>query len=175
MILLVTSIERRGECAAALQDATAESVTIADDLAQATTLLRGNQYSVVVIDQFLAETEPHAFETVFEHLGTAIPLQVNLAINGTKRIVRNVRSAMHRREREQAAAHKAAQQQLRGDLNETLTTILIDCELALYPEDLPPHALQRMVSIYQTARKLRMQLESAAGGPELRRAIPSPP
>jgi hypothetical protein len=161
MILFVTSIERRSECAAALQDATAESVTMADDLAQATTLLRGNPYRVVVIDQLLSETAPNEFETLFEHLGTAIPVQVNLAINGTKRIVRDVRSATHRREREKTTAHEAAKQQLRGELNETLTTILIDSELALYPEDLPQHAVQRMVSVHVAAQKLRVLLETA--------------
>jgi DNA-binding NtrC family response regulator len=47
------------------------------------------------------------------------------------------------------------------ELNETLTTILIDCELALYPEDLPQHAVQRMVSVHEAAQKLRVLLETA--------------
>lgn len=158
MILFVTSIERRRECANALQSATVESVTIADDLAQATTLLRENSYNAVVIDQLLAETEPHEFDTFCEHLGTAVPVQVNLAISGTQRVVRDVKSAMHRRKREQTTARESAQQQLRGALNDTLTTILIECELALHTEGLPPHALQRIISVHEAAQKLRMQL-----------------
>jgi hypothetical protein len=158
MILLVTSIERRSECAAALQAATAESVTIADDLAQAANLLRGNLYSAVVVDQLLGETKPNDFETVCEHLGIAIPVQVNLAISNPKRVVLELRLAMRRREHERATSREAAQQQLRGELNETLTTILIGCELALYPQDLPPHAVQRMVSVHEAAHKLRVQL-----------------
>ena len=160
MILLVTSIERRSECVAALQEATGEPVTIADDLALATNLLRGDTYSVAVFDRLVAETEPNEFETVLQHLGPAIPVQVNLATSGTKRIVREVRCAMRHREYEKIAARQTAQQQLRGELSETLTTILINCELALDSANIPPYALQRIVSVHEAARKLRTQLEA---------------
>src|SRR5271168_290148 len=104
MILLVTPSERASECAAALHEATGEEVVIAESLARATTLLRAECYLAVVLDQYLLETEPDEAGTTIEHLGTAIPVQVNLAISGIERLVREVRAALQRRQREEVRA-----------------------------------------------------------------------
>jgi hypothetical protein len=165
MILLVTPIERRNECVAALQEATGESVAIADNLPQATTMLREHGYAVAVFDQHLMETELQETGAAFEHLGTAIPVQVNLAISGTERLVREVRAAMQRRRREESTAREAAARALYGEMNGTLTTLLLHCELAMETTGLPPAAAERIVSVHETAQKLRAQLETgqAAG------------
>lgn len=160
MILLVTPIERRNECAAALHEATGEPVAIAENLPQAATLLRTEFYTAAVLDQYLTETEPHETEMAFEQLGTAIPVQVNLAISGTERLVREVRSAVRRRRHEEATAREAAARALHGKLNSTLTTLLLDCELALETTGLPPTAAERLASVHETAQKLRAELEA---------------
>jgi hypothetical protein len=107
MILFVTPNERASECAAALQEATGEPVKIAESLARASTLLRANCFLAVVLDQYLLETEPDEAGTTFEHLGTAVPVQVNLALCGMERLVREVRAAVQRRKREEAGARQA--------------------------------------------------------------------
>src|SRR5713101_9956937 len=101
MILLVTSSERASECAAALREAAGEGIVVAQTLARAATLLRTECYLAVVLDQYLLETEPHEAETTLEHLGTAIPVQVNLGISGMERLVREVRAAVQRRQHEE--------------------------------------------------------------------------
>lgn len=159
MILLVTPAERRNECAAALKEATGEPVVIAENLLRATTLLRAESYTAAVFDQHLVESEPLETDAALEHLGTAIPVQVNLAISGTERLVREVRVAMRRRAHEEAAAREAAARALHGELNRTLTTLLLDCELALETTGLPPAAAERLASVHETAQKLRAQLE----------------
>src|SRR6202158_5826965 len=108
MILLVTSSERAPECAAALHDATREEVAVAKSLARAATLLRAEGYLAVLLDQYLLETEPHEAETTHEHLGMAILGQVHLAISGMERLVREVRAALQRRQREEVRARQAA-------------------------------------------------------------------
>src|SRR5208283_1816222 len=108
MILLVTSTARAGECAAALHNATGEEVAIAESLARATALLRAEDYRAVVLDQHLVETEPDESGTTIEHLGSAIPVQVNLAISGMERLVREVRAAIHRRQRDEVRARQVA-------------------------------------------------------------------
>src|ERR1700687_567922 len=108
MILLVTPSERAPECAAALHEATGEGIAVAESLAQAATLLRAEGYLAVVLDQYLLETEPHEAENTLEHTGTAILVQVNLAISGMERLVREVRAALQRRQREEVRARQAA-------------------------------------------------------------------
>ena len=159
MILLVTGIERRAECAAALEDAMNDSVAIAEGLLQATTLLRRESYSAVVFDEQIAQTEPAEIATAFEHLGTAIPVEVNLAISGRERLVREVRAAVRLRKYEEASARKAAAQSLRGELSGTLTTLLLDCELVLATLDLPAAATERLAGLRSAALRLRTQLE----------------
>jgi hypothetical protein len=134
---------------------------IADNLLRATTLLRRDFYTAAVFDQSLAETEPHETDTALDHLGPAIPVQINLAISGTERLVREVRAAIRLRKHEEATAREVAARFLYGELNNTLTTLLLDCELALETTGLPPAATERLASVHETAQKLRSQLETS--------------
>jgi hypothetical protein len=158
MILLVTPNLRAEDCAAALSEATGEEVTLAESLRRATTLLRANSYLSVVLDQHLLEAEPEETETLMQHLGDAIPVQVNLAISGLDRLVREVRAAVQRRKREEVSARRAAQKTLHSELNGTVTALLLTCELALSTPDLPPTVLEKLRSAHDLVEKLRSQL-----------------
>ncbi len=158
MILLVTPSERAFECAAALHVNTGEEVAIAESLAQATTLLRAQCYLAVVLDQYLLETEPDEAETAFEHLGTAIPVQVNLAISGMDRLVREVRVAVLRRQREEARARQAAVGKLHSELSGTVTALLLSAELAMETPGLPSAAAKKLESVHELVQQLREQL-----------------
>ncbi len=166
MILLVSAMERREECAAALQEAMGEPVVIAENLFRATTLLRTDMYRAAVFDEQLAQSEPHEIETALMHLGTAIPVGINLGISGPERLVREVRAAGRRRKHEEATAREAAARSLRAELNGTLTTLLLGCELALETNGLPTMATERLASVHGAAQKLRTQLGvgALAGG-----------
>jgi hypothetical protein len=160
MILLVTPSERASECAVALRAATGEEVMVAESLAPATTLLRAETYLVVVLDQYVLETDPQEAEATLEHLGTAIPVQVNLAVSGMERLVREVRAALQRRQREEVRARHAAIGRLQSELNGTVTALLLSSELALETAGLPSAAAEKIESVHELVKKLRKQLES---------------
>jgi hypothetical protein len=162
MILLVSRIDRRTECAAAIEEAMGEPVVIADSLLQATTLLRTEMYTAAVFDEQVGPGGPDEIETALSHLGMAIPVAVNLGISGTERLVREVRAAARRRKYEEASAREAAARSLRGELNGTLTSLLLDCELALEISNLPAGTAERLTSLHGAAQKLRMQLGTAS-------------
>jgi hypothetical protein len=161
MILFVTPNHRAAECAAALREATGEEITLAESLRQATTRLRAGSYLSVAMDQYLLEAEPDEAETLMQHLGDAIPVQVNLAICGLDRLVREVRAAVQRRKREEISARRAAQKTLHSELNDTVTALLLTCELALSTPDLPPPVLEKLHSAHDLVEKLRSQLREA--------------
>ena len=73
---------------------------------------------------------------VLQHVGTAIPVYVNFAICGMERVVRELRAALHRRKREVLLARQGAEQGLRNELKDTITAILLSCELALQTPNL---------------------------------------
>jgi hypothetical protein len=160
MILLVTPIDRANECAQALQENTGEEVMVAGDLRQASILLRSETYQAIVLDQHLLESEPAEIDTAMQHLGTAIPVQVNLAVCGLDRLVREVRAALQRRKREEVAARRASAGALHSELNGTLTALLLHCELALEIPGLPPTAAEKLESAHALVKKIRAQLES---------------
>src|SRR5208337_5292842 len=130
-------------------------------LARASTLLRAGCYLAVVLDQYLLEAEPHQAESTIEQLGTAILVQVNLAISGKERLVREVRSAVQRRQREEVRARQAALAKLHSELNGTITALLLSSELALGTPDLRPAAAEKLQLVHELVKKLRQQLESA--------------
>jgi hypothetical protein len=162
MILLITPADRGPDCAKAMEDATTEATQLASTLRKAATLLRSQEYSAVVIDQFLLEAAPDEGETVLQHLGTAIPVPMNFAISGIERVVRESRSALHRRSREVMIARQGAQRALRDELKDTVTALLLSCEMALQVPDLPPIAEGRMRTVDELAREVRKRLSAGA-------------
>jgi len=161
MILLVTTSERASECAQALNEATGEGVAVAESLPQAAALSRAEDYRAVVVDQYLLENEPRETLTTFERLGTAILVQVNLAITGMERLVREVRAAVQRRQREEVRARQAALAKLHSELNGTITALLLSSELALGTPDLRPAAAEKLQLIHELVKRLRQQLETS--------------
>lgn len=159
MILLVTPCQRANECADALKEHTGEEVVLAESLQRATTLLRAETYRAVVLDQQLLEAEPDAAETTLQHLDTAVPVQINFAVSGIQRVVRELRAALQRRNREQTAARQAATGLLRSELNGTITALLLQCELAREAPGISPTAKEKMQIAYNLVQKLRAQLE----------------
>jgi hypothetical protein len=113
-----------------------------------------------VLDQYLLETEPDETDIVMRHLGTAIPLHVNLAISGGARLAREVRAAVRRRQQEEIAARRAAVSTLQCELNGTVTALLLSCELALDAPGLSVAATEKIESAHALVKKLRSQLES---------------
>jgi len=160
MILIVTASASGQQCVETLKAATNEEVQWAQTLQEAATHFRQHAYSAAVIDQFLLETEPEESDQMLEHLGTAFPVYVNFAVTGLERLIREVRSALHRRKREEAAARRAVEDQLRSEMGDTLTALLLSCELAMSIPGMPVPAAEKIQTIDTLARELRVRLES---------------
>jgi len=71
------------------------------------------------IDQFLLETEPEESDQVLEHFGTAFPVYVNFALTGMERLLREVRSVLHRRKREESAAPRGGRADAERDARDS--------------------------------------------------------
>ena len=165
MILVVTPHLQSDQSSEVLRRATNEDVIMVDDLRKAAALLRSESYLAVVIDQYLMETEPEASDSLMQHLGTAIPIQANLAISGAERLGREVKAALRRRGREERTARRAAVSSLQSELNGTITALLLSCELLLTTPGIPSEALEKMESAHSLVQKLRSQLALTLADP----------
>lgn len=141
-----------------LKEATGKDTHWAEDLPQASARLREQVYSAVVFDQFLLENEPSDSDQVLEHLGTAFPVYLNFAVSGLQRLLREVRSALHRRQREESQARRSVEQQIRSEVSESLTALLLSCELAMSVPEVPPLAAEKIRIIDGLARDMRVRL-----------------
>jgi hypothetical protein len=158
MILVITPSARGQECAATLKDATGEETHWAENLQLAVGRLREQSYSAVVIDQFLTENEPSESDQVLEHLGTAFPVYLSFAITSMERLLREVRSALRRRKREETQARCSVEQQIRSEMFESLTAMLLSCDLAMAVPGVPTPAAEKIRIIDNLARDLRVRL-----------------
>src|ERR1700733_179728 len=158
MILLITPSARGLECAATLKEATGDETHWAENLPQALLRLREQSYSVVVLDQFLLENEPAESDHVLDLLGTSFPVYLNFAVSGMQRLLREVRSALQRRQREETQARRSVEQQIQGEVFESITTMLLSCELAMAVPGIPAPAVEKIRLIDNLARDIRVRL-----------------
>ena len=162
MILVISSLIKSQESARVLQDVMNETVKVCATHAEAIAELQVHEFSAVVFDQLLLDAEPDDGETVVKHLGTAVPLYLNFAISSSARVVRELRSALKRRQREILAAKRDAEQALRHELKDTVTALLLSCEMALQVPDLPPPAESKMQAVEALAREMSGKLGAEA-------------
>jgi hypothetical protein len=158
MILLITALAKAEDCAKALEEVTAEPVQIAATLHDAVDRLQAHEFSAVVLDQLLLDAEPDDADTIIKHMGTAVPVYSNFAVSGIDRLSRELRSALYRRKREVLVARREAEQALRSELRNTITALLLSCEVALAVPNLPVLAETKMKAVDSLAREMRTKL-----------------
>jgi len=159
-ILIVTGIEGARNCAAVAGGQLGMDVEVAEGRKAALALLRRREFAAVVVDESMAECDPSGAEAVWEHAGLAIPLQVNFALSGATRLVREIRSALHRREREQTLAHRAAQAAIESELKTTVAGLLLHSQLALSGSEVSSPMAERLRTVADLAGSLRRQLSA---------------
>jgi hypothetical protein len=162
MILLMTTSTRAEDYANAITQATDEPVKIAATVGQAATLLKVEEFVALIVDQHLQEAEPDEVERVLLHMGMATPVYINLVISGVERVIRELRTAMHRRKREALVARQGAEQKLRNELKDTVTALLLSCEMALQVPTLPSAAAIKLRAVDNLARQIREKLGAEA-------------
>jgi hypothetical protein len=159
-ILMVTGIEGASNCAAVVGAQLGMEVEVAEGRKAALATLRRREFSAVVVDDTLAECDPAAAETIWEHAGLAIPLQVNFALSGAARLIREIRAALYRREREQTLARRAAAAAMEAELKSTVAGLLLNSQLALKGSEVSSPVADKLRVVADLAGNLRRQLSA---------------
>jgi hypothetical protein len=167
---MVTGIEGARNCADVVGAQLNMEVEVAEGRRAALAALRRREYLAVVIDETLAACDPVAAEKICDLAGLAIPLQINFAIAGAARLVREIRSALHRREREQTLARRAAAAAIETELKSTVAGLLLHSQLALSGGGVPAAVAERLRTVADLAGSLRQQLSASSETPRQLRA-----
>src|SRR3954471_11171451 len=144
MILIIWNSGKAKECALAIEHAMQEAVQLASSLHDGVERLRSDEFSAVIVDQWITEAEPEPTSILFDHLGPAVPLFVNFGISGLERILRELRAALSRRGREMVLARHVARQALRDELKDDVTALLLSCDVALQESGVSKGAAERL-------------------------------
>ena len=159
-ILMVTGIEGARNCAAVVGAQLGMEVQVAEGRKAALAALRRGEFLAVVVDETMAECDPAAAEAICERAGLAIPLQINFALSGAARLTREIRAALHRREREQTLARRAAAAAIETELKTTVAGLLLNSQLALSGGDVPTPLAEKLRVVADLAGNLRRQLSA---------------
>lgn len=160
-ILLVTAIAGAENCAAVVSKQFGLAVETASTRKDALAVLRRKSYSIVVLDSSLLEVAAADADALFKHSGLAIPLEINFAISGCGRLVREIRAALSRRQLEHAAATRAAAASLEINLRDTVAGLLLQSQLALAEPSIPPHIADKLKIMAELAGSLRKKLDQS--------------
>jgi len=161
-ILMVTAIAGAENCAAVLSKQFGIPVETAANRREALTALRRRDFAVVVIDESLVESREDRSDSLLKHAGLAIPLEINFAISGCGRLVREVRTALSRREHEHNLALSFAVTSIESELRDTVAGLLLQAQLALAEPQISPQLSERLGLILESAISLRQKLDRPA-------------
>jgi CheY-like chemotaxis protein len=153
---LASAVELSGHMATELKC----TVELANSRRTALTALRRQQFCAVVIDQTMIEGEPAVAQQIWDACGFAVPVEMNFAITGPARLMREVRAALQRRENEHKGARKAALACVNDEVGSALTGIMLEVDLALAtPAGSPINA--RLENIARLTTLLRQRMSPA--------------
>ena len=161
-LLMITAMENAEALAASLASQLSASVQIASTWAGALRLLDRRAFAVVILDQLFADSDPEGAEMMWQHTRLALPVEINFALAGPERVEREVRAAVNRRQKEEGLAAAAAAAALDRDLKNAITGILLESQLALAEQGVPPQIAGHLRTLAGMAGRLRECIESPA-------------
>jgi hypothetical protein len=160
-ILMVTGIEGARNCAAFVGTQLGMEIEVAEGRKAALAALRSREFAVVLVDETIAGCDPAAAEAIWGSAGLAIPMQLNFALSGAARLIREIRSALHRRTQEQIVARRAATIAIETELKATVAGLLLNSQLALSAGEISGPAADKLRVVADLASNLRQQLNPA--------------
>lgn len=161
-ILIVSGMDGARNCAEVVAKQLGMEVEVARAHKQALAGMRRREFTVVVVDESMAEYDPAGAEAIWDHAGLAIPLEINFALSGASRVVREIRAALSRRQREQALAQKAATEAMETELKSTVAGLLLHSQLALSGSEATSPIAANLRVMADLAGSLRLQLSGPA-------------
>ena len=157
-VLLISTLPDAEDYAAAMTDQLQVHVELAPSQRQALASLHRTSFSVVVIEQSLAERDPGWAEAVWQQSGLAVPIELNFAISARPRLFREVKAALARRARERTLSRAEASVDIGNQLKGSITGLLLQTQLTLQEPSLPLALAPKLHQLVDLASSIRERL-----------------
>ena len=155
-ILMIAPEEAGRAVASALRRQLDVTVEVAGTRRAGLSALRSADWSLVVLEESFGGNDPETAELLYLNAGAATVVEMNFAITGAARAVRQVRAALSRRAQERVRAKAAAAAALQSELRSTLSGLLLESQLAL--REAPPGQQAKLRQVVKLAGELRSRL-----------------
>lgn len=142
--------------AEALREQLGVVVEIAPHRRSGLAALRKATFSVVLLEEWLAQMEQRETELLYQNAGVASLLEVDFGEGSSVRIVRQVRAELARRGQDAETARAAAVVTLQNELSSALTGLLLEAQLAL--REAPAAMQPKLRHLVTLAGNLRTRL-----------------
>ena len=162
-ILMMTGIAGAENCAAVLSKQFQMTVETAASWNEGLAALRRREYALVVMDESLIQAGD-GMDALLKHAGFAIPVEVDFAISGTGRLVREVRSTLSRRALERELATRTVTSALQSELREIAAGLLLQSQLALAEPGIPPQLAAKLRAVVALTGSLGERLGVSVPG-----------
>lgn len=159
MILFVSRAAISREDTAWVSQQTGIELCVAASLDEAFQMLHGARCRVVVVDAGLVEIDPKGVDQLLFENPAALPIFPNLAVCGPERLVCEIKAALRRGEKESQRAADCARREFRSDLKDSVTALLLNCDLTLQLPSLTIEIGRKINLLHDLATKMRDQLE----------------
>jgi hypothetical protein len=159
MILFVSRAAVSMEDTAWVSQETGMELRVAASPEEAFQMLRGAKCRVAVVDAGLVETDLQSIDQLLFENPATLPIFPNLAVCGPERLVCEIKAALRRGEKESQRAADRARQEFRSDLKDSVTALLLNCDLTLQLPSLPMEIARKINLLHDLATKMRDQLE----------------
>ncbi len=163
-ILIISTMQGMDQCAASISEETKTEVEVATTRRAGLSALRRTEFSVVVVEEGLAEGDPAWADQVWHHASMAMPLQLNFGISGCARLSREIRAALARRLADKSLARRAAAVDIANELKSPVTGLLLESELALRDPGMTPALEPKLRHLVELAGAIRERLRDDAEG-----------
>jgi hypothetical protein len=112
-----------------------------------------------VMGQLLLDAEPEDVDTILKHMGTAVPVYSNFALSRIERVSRELRSALSPAQARIAGSKAEGGTGIaqRTEGKDSITALLLSCEMVLDMPNLPLFAETKMRVVDALAKEMRMK------------------
>lgn len=162
-VLIVTGIEGAANLAATVEKKIGMEIKVVEGPKAALAALHSAEFKVVVVDDTLAECDVVTADALWDRAGLAVPLQINFALAGAARLVREIRAALHRREHEQTLSRRAAMADVESEMRSALAGLLLHSQLALSECKGTEPLAGKLRTVTELASNLREKLVQPTG------------
>lgn len=160
-VLLVTAVTGAEHLAAAVSERAGVVIELVRTRRAGLASLRRYSFDALIVDSSLPEGEATPTELLWQNLGGALPLEIDLQALGAAAVGRMLHGMLVRRDELEIHVRDQITRTLAEEIRGPITGLLLQSDLVLRERELAPAVEERIRAMRSLAEDLRLRLRQA--------------